>query len=320
MKALYKYPLAEFPYEKLVEENRRRGRHEREFELLDSGRLRPGLRRRVRGVRQGCPRRRAAASHAREPARRSRPRSTCFRRCGSATPGPGAGAGEGFPGAPAPRASRPVPRDGRARDAGSLPLGRGARAGRLAARAALHGERDERRSPVRRLAGRARDEGRVPRVRGARRPGRAERRRRRHQGGLPLSVDAAARRSGDVVAAPQRGGTRARASVRARLLAGLRGAAARGRRLPCGPASRARRRARAAGGATGLRGVAVVEAVLLLRGEGLARGRPPAAASAAAARPAGATRSGRCCSTATWSRCRTSGSTRGTPRGTWRST
>jgi hypothetical protein len=37
MKALYKYPLAEFPYEKLVEENRRRGRHEREFELLDSG-------------------------------------------------------------------------------------------------------------------------------------------------------------------------------------------------------------------------------------------------------------------------------------------
>jgi mannosylglycerate hydrolase MGH1-like protein len=37
MKALYKYPLAEFPYALLVEENRRRGKLDREFELLDSG-------------------------------------------------------------------------------------------------------------------------------------------------------------------------------------------------------------------------------------------------------------------------------------------
>lgn len=37
MKALYKYPQAEFPYARLVEENRRRGRHEPEFELSDSG-------------------------------------------------------------------------------------------------------------------------------------------------------------------------------------------------------------------------------------------------------------------------------------------
>ena len=37
MKGLYKYPQSEFPYAWLVDENRRRGRHEAEFELLDSG-------------------------------------------------------------------------------------------------------------------------------------------------------------------------------------------------------------------------------------------------------------------------------------------
>jgi hypothetical protein len=37
MKALYKYPHAEYPYARLVEENRRRGKHEPELELADSG-------------------------------------------------------------------------------------------------------------------------------------------------------------------------------------------------------------------------------------------------------------------------------------------
>src|SRR5438552_4169663 len=37
MKALYKYPQAEFPYQRLVEENRRRSRKEPEFELRDTG-------------------------------------------------------------------------------------------------------------------------------------------------------------------------------------------------------------------------------------------------------------------------------------------
>jgi len=37
MRALYKYPQAEFPYVRLVEENNRRGRSEREFELTDTG-------------------------------------------------------------------------------------------------------------------------------------------------------------------------------------------------------------------------------------------------------------------------------------------
>ncbi|HVU33168.1 MAG TPA: hypothetical protein VHE61_07015 [Opitutaceae bacterium] len=37
MRALYKYPQAAFPYEQLITENRRRGREEPEYELLDTG-------------------------------------------------------------------------------------------------------------------------------------------------------------------------------------------------------------------------------------------------------------------------------------------
>ena len=37
MKFLYKYPQAEFPYRRLMEENARRGYHDREFELADTG-------------------------------------------------------------------------------------------------------------------------------------------------------------------------------------------------------------------------------------------------------------------------------------------
>jgi len=37
MKMLYKYPQAAFPYAWLVEENRRRGKHDPEFELMDTG-------------------------------------------------------------------------------------------------------------------------------------------------------------------------------------------------------------------------------------------------------------------------------------------
>jgi hypothetical protein len=37
LKALYKYPQAEYPYARLVEENRRRSRRDPEFELIDTG-------------------------------------------------------------------------------------------------------------------------------------------------------------------------------------------------------------------------------------------------------------------------------------------
>src|SRR5262249_26872479 len=36
LKALYKYPQREFPYTRLVEENRRRGKEAPEFELIDT--------------------------------------------------------------------------------------------------------------------------------------------------------------------------------------------------------------------------------------------------------------------------------------------
>ncbi|MGR3810078.1 MGH1-like glycoside hydrolase domain-containing protein [Jiulongibacter sp. NS-SX5] len=37
MKMLYKYPIAEYPYEKLLEEGRNRSKHDKEFEILDTG-------------------------------------------------------------------------------------------------------------------------------------------------------------------------------------------------------------------------------------------------------------------------------------------
>ena len=37
LKALYKYPQTEFPYARLVKENRRRGKRDPEFELADTG-------------------------------------------------------------------------------------------------------------------------------------------------------------------------------------------------------------------------------------------------------------------------------------------
>ena len=42
MKYLYKYPQAEFPYTQLVEENRRRGKLDPEFELIDTGAFHQG--------------------------------------------------------------------------------------------------------------------------------------------------------------------------------------------------------------------------------------------------------------------------------------
>ena len=54
MKALYKYPQAEFPYARLGEENRRRGLGATEFELIDTRRVRrEPLLRCLRRIREG---------------------------------------------------------------------------------------------------------------------------------------------------------------------------------------------------------------------------------------------------------------------------
>ena len=37
MRMLYKYPQAAFPYQQLIDENRRRSRQDPEYELLDTG-------------------------------------------------------------------------------------------------------------------------------------------------------------------------------------------------------------------------------------------------------------------------------------------
>lgn len=37
MKALYKYPQSEYPYDQLVTENKTRTKQDREFELADTG-------------------------------------------------------------------------------------------------------------------------------------------------------------------------------------------------------------------------------------------------------------------------------------------
>ena len=91
MKYLYKYPQAAYPYDDLVETNRRRGRHDFEYELLDTGVFDDEpLLRRVRRIREGVARRHPDPDHRQQPRARRRRRCTCCRRSGSATPGRGA--------------------------------------------------------------------------------------------------------------------------------------------------------------------------------------------------------------------------------------
>ena len=64
MKALYKYPQAEFPYARLIEENRRRGLGEPEFELIDTGVFdERSLFRCLRRIRQGLRERHSDSPH-----------------------------------------------------------------------------------------------------------------------------------------------------------------------------------------------------------------------------------------------------------------
>ena len=41
MKALYKYPQNEYPYEALVDENKSRGQDKKEYEIMDTGKFLP---------------------------------------------------------------------------------------------------------------------------------------------------------------------------------------------------------------------------------------------------------------------------------------
>ena len=76
LKMLYKYPQREFPYARLVEENRRRGKRRARVRAARHRRLRRRpLLRRLRRIRQGRARRHSDAHHRPQPRPRSRPRS-----------------------------------------------------------------------------------------------------------------------------------------------------------------------------------------------------------------------------------------------------
>ncbi len=90
MKFLYKYPQAAFPYAQLVEENRRRGKHEPEFELIDTGVFDDDRYFDVVVEYAKADRRRHPDPDPRRPTAAPRPRrSICCRPSGSATPGRG---------------------------------------------------------------------------------------------------------------------------------------------------------------------------------------------------------------------------------------
>ena len=96
MKYLYKYPQAAFPYDDLVETNRRRSRQRIRVRTARYRRLRRGpLLRRVRRVCQGVSRRHPDQDQRPQSRSRSRPSSTCCRRSGFAIPGPGHRAASG---------------------------------------------------------------------------------------------------------------------------------------------------------------------------------------------------------------------------------
>ena len=90
-KALYKYPQAEFPYARLIEENQRRSRQDPEFELIDTGIFDgESLLRRHGRVRQGLAERSAHSHHRRQSRAGIGQAASAADRCGSAIPGRGA--------------------------------------------------------------------------------------------------------------------------------------------------------------------------------------------------------------------------------------
>ena len=91
MRWRYHYPQSRFPYGDLVRANGARGRAEPEFELVDTGIFDEDRYWAVTvDYAKAVADRYVRAHHDREPRAPRRPPCTCCRRCGSATPGPGA--------------------------------------------------------------------------------------------------------------------------------------------------------------------------------------------------------------------------------------
>ena len=96
MQWLYKYPQAAFPYGRLLDENRRRSRFDREFELADTGVFDDGRYFDVLVTyAKAAPDDLCVVGRGHQSWRPSAQRSTCFRPCGSATRGRGGGTTDG---------------------------------------------------------------------------------------------------------------------------------------------------------------------------------------------------------------------------------
>ena len=316
-KALYKYPQRPFPYDELVAENRRRGRQP-EYELLDTGVFdgdryfdvfveyaKAGPEDMLIQItvanRGDRGRRPASAAHVVVPQHVVLgPAGRRLRRRGRGWPR--------WPPTPSPPATRAWAR---------FVL----RAQRRRA-LAVHRERDQPPAAVRRGQRVAVREGRVSRLRGPGPAGPGEPGRRGHQGGGAVPAGGAGRRPDWCVRLrlDRRWGA---ADLRRRRLRGGAGPAqARGRPVlrPRCPALLSRREeigascARATPGLLWSKQFYHYDVRAWLEGDP-AQPPPPGRRARRRATPSGGT-----CTTATSSRCRTSGSTRGTRPGIWRST
>ena len=316
----YHYPQAAFPYEDLRAENGRRGKHDPEYELLDTGVFDDDRYWIIEvSVREGRSDRRAddRAGHQRRPGGRHAARAAdrvvpqhlvLGRRRPQAGPGRSGRRGVGHRRAPVPRRTRTARRPGTGRH----------RTGRCCS---------ARTRPTLGAAVRHRPDHPVPQGRHQRprhqRRGHRQSRPAGHQVRLLVPGDGRAGRDRRAAAAAAPAGA-GREAPRPRSAATSSGSSPQRRAeadefyaelTPAGAS-----RGRGDGDAAGVRRDAVEQAALLLRRGPLARRRPGPAAAAAGPARTGATPDGATSTPSTSCRCRTSGSTPGSPPGTWPST
>ena len=150
LQALYKYPQAAFPYERLRTENGRRSRLDPEFELLDTGVFdaEPVFRRPGR-VRQGRSERSVPPGHGHQPRAGRRPAARAADALVSQHLVLGLPA-RGLRGEAAAGGHFGFPDPVRPSDPGALFSRPGARAGRKGGAMAVHGERNQCRAALRR--------------------------------------------------------------------------------------------------------------------------------------------------------------------------
>ena len=326
LKALYKYPQAAFPYERL-----RRGepppRPDRAGIRADRHRRlrRRPLLRRLRRVRQGGAGRHPDPHHGRQSRPGGGARCTCCRRSGSATPGRGAATHEGCGlkprielAGPTARCAPSTRRSGKFRFVAG-PAPDGAAPTLLFTENETNAERlfERRRTPAPYVKDAFHDyvvDGQTDAVNPE---------RRRHQGGGALSCSTCRPAARSIVRLRLlRRGAKRRAAVRRRLRRSLRRAhRARPTSSTTAACPRACRDEDAAVARQAYAGPALDASSSTTTSSSdwlRRRSRPAAAAAERASRAATAT--GGTSTTATSSRCPTSGSIPGTPPGTWRST